>query len=1193
MPAGRAFSAGGESDIIGISHGSREKRAEKEKRMEALMEWTKPQKETIETRGKNILVSAAAGSGKTAVLIERITRLVIDEKTDIDRFLITTFTNAAAAEMKSRLEKAISKQMDEPGADRSFLRRQLSMMPRANISTFHTFALEVMRRYFYLTDLEPGFSIGDDVEVSIMKNDAAARLFEDRFGEDYDAFSLFLRKYSSDRSEERIKKNIISLYDEMRSIPQYMDWAERTSRLLDAKSPSEALGLTGFIADEVEKGVAEACRLYERAAQTLEEAGIDSLSEKAAQDVEKLTDMAERLGQKDAAAEKLELFNDFISTVKFNQMRAAKSQQEDYDQVKEQVSRLRKGGKKALDDLKKKYFARTMEDYDEELRAGYEDTMYLTGLLKEFEEIFREMKADRNMVDFDDVMHYAILILRDDMAADEYRKRFRYIFIDEFQDSNMLQEAIVGRITDGRNLFMVGDVKQSIYKFRLAEPEIFRRKYQLYARQSEENSVKIDLNSNFRSKLLVTETVNRVFSSAMEGYDENARLKCTVDEVHPGMATQCHIVDGSEAEDIRGDLDPEAQLVAELIRESLGNEIYDVKKGVARKVEYRDIVVLSRSRSAIGRMERFLNNEGIPAYGENTGGYFETVEVQVFVNLLRIIDNTRQDIPLISVMRSPVFDFHVRELAAVRIEKRDGSFYDAVRAFAEADHGGDEDAAALAAKIEEMFHQIACWKELKNTVTLEELTRILLYDTGYFDYCSGLPAGKRRISNLRLLVEKAGQFEQNSHSGLYGFISYIEAMKKNNISIGEAKVLGEGENVVRVMTVHKSKGLEFPIVILTGMGRMIRYRGAGTSTVMHKDLALGMPHVDLEGKWHRKTLLQRVIEAKKAEEELEEEIRILYVAMTRAMDQLLLTGTVKDPEKLEESGGKAGSFLEMIYAPMKEAGETIEIHRGGAGAVLQARQAVSDIHMADIFDRSRKERNEEAIQLIDERLSFIYPYEDAAGVKSKYSATEMSRAGLSERDRRITAADFMRPDFSVEKKQLTAAQAGTAMHLVMEKLDFRQALSLGKGYIRQVAEELHRDQRLSDEEMEAVDIDNIDAFFRQDVGRRAATAEVMYKEREFISGRRIKGAEVIVQGMIDCYFQEDDGLVLIDYKNTHADGEADEEETVRRYEGQMRIYAEALEEAGGKAVKEAYLYLFGLKKFIPVKIADQTKIFFK
>ena len=217
------------------------------------MEWTKPQKETIETRGKNILVSAAAGSGKTAVLIERITRLVIDEKTDIDRFLITTFTNAAAAEMKSRLEKAISKQMDEPGADRSFLRRQLSMMPRANISTFHTFALEVMRRYFYLTDLEPGFSIGDDVEVSIMKNDAAARLFEDRFGEDYDAFSLFLRKYSSDRSEERIKKNIISLYDEMRSIPQYMDWAERTSRLLDAKSPSEALGLTGFIADEVEK----------------------------------------------------------------------------------------------------------------------------------------------------------------------------------------------------------------------------------------------------------------------------------------------------------------------------------------------------------------------------------------------------------------------------------------------------------------------------------------------------------------------------------------------------------------------------------------------------------------------------------------------------------------------------------------------------------------------------------------------------------------------------------------------------------------------------------------------------------------------------------------------------------------------------------------------------------------------------
>ncbi len=1154
--------------------------------MKRLMEWTKPQRETIETRDKNILVSAAAGSGKTAVLIERITRLVIDEKTDIDRFLITTFTNAAAAEMKSRLEKAISQQMDVPGADRAFLRRQLSMMPRANISTFHTFALEVMRRYFYLTDLEPGFSIGDDVEISIMKNEAAARLFENRFEEDYDAFSLFLRKYSSDRNEDRIKRNIISLYNEMRSIPDYMEWAERTSRLLDTPSPSEALGLLDLIAGEVEKGAVEAYRSYGRAAQVLEDAGIDSVSEKAAQDEEKLELLVEKLRKAEPAAEKLEIFRDFVLAMKFNQMRAAKSQQEDYDQVKEQVSGLRKAGKKVLDDLKKKYFARTMEEYDEELKDGYEDTMYLTGLLKEFEEIFREMKAERNMVDFDDVMHYAIRILQDDMAAAEYRKKFRYIFIDEFQDSNMLQEAIVERIAGEDNLFMVGDVKQSIYKFRLAEPEIFRRKYQLYAGQSEKNSVKIDLNNNFRSKLRVTETVNRVFSSAMEDYDENARLKCTVDESYPGMATQCYIVDGSAEETVGGDLDPEAQLVAELIRESLGKEIYDVKKGTVRNVEYRDIVVLSRSRSSIGKMERFLNNEGIPAYGENTSGYFETVEVQVFVNLLRIIDNTRQDIPLISVMRSPVFDFQIEELAAVRIVRRDGSFYDAVRAFAEADHGGDEEKTVLAGKIEEMFRQIAYWKELKNTVTLEELTRILLYDTGYFDYCSGLPAGKRRISNLRLLVEKAGQFEQGSYSGLYGFISYIEAMKKNNISIGEAKVLGEGENVVRVMTVHKSKGLEFPIVILTGTGRRIRYRGTGTATAMHKDLALGMPHVDLEGKWHRKTLLQRVIEAKKADEELEEEIRILYVAMTRAMDQLIMTGKVKDPDKLEESGGNARSFLEMIYMPMKEAGEAIEIHRGETGISLEAERAASTVHMADIFDRSRKERDEDAMKLIGERLSFIYPYEDAEGVKSKYSATEISRAGLPEQHEKISASDFVRPDFSMEKKSLSAAQAGTAMHLVMEKLDFRQALSQGREYIVQVAEKLHSDQMLSDEEMEAVDIDNIEAFFHQETGRRAASADIIYKEREFISSRRIRGVEVIVQGIIDCYFQEDDGLVLIDYKNSYAGGEKDEEKIVRRYEGQIKVYAEALEEATGRGVKEAYLYLFGLKKFIPVKITD-------
>ena len=1175
------------------------------------MQWTDAQKKTIETRNRNILVSAAAGSGKTAVLIERIKNLVLEDKTDIDRFLITTFTNAASAEMKARLEKAIREQMEKPGADRQFLKRQLSLMPRASISTFHTFALEVMRRYFYVTDLEPGFRIGDDTAVSIMKNESVDELFDVRFSNDYARFSGFLRKYSSDRSENRIKQNIIALYDEMRSIPHYMTWAKESAEKLCSDSPSAALKLDEFVAGETAHQFKKAAELYEKAADVLEEAGIEGLFEKAQADAQLISGMVSGDGEREmeilSPAERIDIFGRFLSTVKFNQMRAAKDQKEDYALVKDHVASLRKNGKKILDDLRGRYYQRSMSEYDEELDLLYDDTRYLTELIEGFENIFRQKKADKNIIDFDDVMHYAIDILSDDLVAAEYRDRFRYIFIDEFQDSNMLQETIIERIAGKDNLFMVGDVKQSIYKFRLAEPEIFRVKYALYAQESEKDSIKIDLSNNFRSKYAVTATVNTVFERIMDGYDGNARLKCTVDREYPGIETECHIIVPQAQESESGSYDdakPEEKMILRLIRESLGKEIYDVKEGVYRNVEYRDIVVLSRSRSSIKTLERFLNNEGVPAFGENTGGYFETVEVQVFTNLLRVIDNTSQDIPLISVMRCPVFDFSVEELAAVRIRFRDGSFYDAVRGYAE--RGTDE---ALKEKLSRMLQQIAYWKELKNTITLEELVRILLYDTGYFDYCSGLPSGKQRISNLRLLVEKAGQFEQTSHSGLYGFISYIEAMKKNNLSIGEAKVIGENENVVRVMTVHKSKGLEFPVVILTGMGRSIRARGAGSGSIMHKDFAIGMPHVNRDEKWHRKTLLQRVIEAQKANEEFEEEIRILYVAMTRAMDQLLLTGTVKDPQKLEEVAGIGRSFIEMVYGPMSDAGEKIVIHENSEDdSSCDDSRVYSRTRIADVFSMNRESTDDRLRELIDERLSFEYPYMDVSGVKSKYSVTELNRLrqeelaaeageyadGASDVYAKAAAGEMpdgrdehsvalAQPAFSVERDSISSMQAGTLMHLVVEKLDFAEALSCGSEYIRETVDRLREDGTITEEEAAAVRIDNIEAFFRGEPGKRAAMSEHLYKEREFILRRNIKGADTIVQGIIDCYFEEEDGIVLIDYKNSYAGNEERERELVQMYEGQIDIYRETLEIASGKPVKEAYLYLFGSKKFVAVK----------
>ena len=1161
------------------------------------MQWTEAQAHTIESRGKNILVSAAAGSGKTAVLIERIKQLILQDKVDVDRFLITTFTNAASQEMRERLEQAIRKEMDQPDADRAFLKRQLDLMYKANIGTFHNFALEVMHRYFYLTELEPGFVIGDEIQVSILKKESVDALFETRFEEDFDRFKAFLRKYSGDRNENRLKDNMISLYDELRSVPDYFKWARESAEWLRSDNVLSMTGIAMFLIQAFYDGLGKARRYFVEAADLLADNSVWSLAEKAREDVDRLDSLEEIMSLEPEPGvsrwDELDLLfraGELMGDLKFNTMRAAKDEKDDYEAVKETVSVLRKKGKKEIDDLKKKYFSRNRTEAESELKSLSGDTAYLVGLLEEFEQIFREKKKEKNMVDFDDVMHYASKILDDPMAAEEYREKFTYIFIDEFQDSNMLQEIIAGKICRENNLFMVGDVKQSIYKFRLAEPEIFRGKYELYKKEEETQSEKIDLNSNFRSKKNVTRTVNTVFEKVMEDYDEDARLHCTAPEEYPGYPTRVTIIDRSdEAELEEGDMlestDREIAAIARIISENKGQPIFDVKKQVERSVEYRDIVILSRNRHMIPAIEKALNDQGIPAFGENPGGYFESVEIEIFVNLLKVIDNIRQDIPLISVMHSPIFDFTAKELAKIRIAFREGSFYQAIRSYAETPVE-----VPLQEKVRKMLEQLTYWKQLRRMVSLEELLRVLLYETGYYDYCSGLPVGKQRISNLRMLVEKAATFEESNYTGLYGFLSYIDAMKKNNLSMGEAKTIGENEDVVRIMTVHKSKGLEFPVVILAGAGRTIRFRGSGSSMEMHKDCGIGLSLVNREEGWHKKTLLQRVIEGKKAAEELEEEVRILYVALTRAIDRLEIVGTVKDLDSMDEEQAGKRSFLDMVYAPLKLTGEEICVEHlaseEGADELQEA--GTSRRHSAkDLMQQlQRTAQRAAAYQLTAEEqsrmeqiaagLSYQYPYSDAVKVKSKYSVTELAGGSTVSSDEIL----LQKPEFTREHEGLTATQRGSAMHLVMEHLDFVKALEHGGSYIRETVEMLRSTGALSEQEAKAVRIDQIQGFFADPTGQRAAQARTLQKEREFILQKDVSGTQAIVQGIIDCFFEEEDGMVIIDYKNSYVGSEAGEEELRQRYGKQLALYKEALEASWGRPVKETWLYLFYLKKFI-------------
>ena len=546
-------------------------------------------------------------------------------------------------------------------------------------------------------------------------------------------------------------------------------------------------------------------------------------------------------------------------------------------------------------------------------------------------------------------------------------------------------------------------------------------------------------------------------------------------------------------------------------------------------------------------------------------------------------------------MRCPIFGFDVKELAAIRIFEREGSYHEAVKIYAE--EGPDED---LRIKINGLLEQIAYWKELKTTVSLEELVRVLLYDTGYYDYCSGLPVGKQRISNLQLLAEKAAAFERSNYSGLYGFLTYLEAMRNSSSSMAEAKIIGDGEDLVQVMTVHKSKGLEFPIVILAGAGKQIRAKGSGTSASFHKDIAVGLPLINKEEKWYKKTLLQKIIDGRKAGEEFEEEIRILYVALTRAMDRIVITGIIKDPEALDDDIADPKTYAEMIYEPLREFGGEIKIW-SGFEKWTDERKLKKDsprIRLAELFERSRGLEGGISEE-IDRVLSFEYPYPELDKVKSKYSVTELNKLmaesaysgraeqadDTSDSEEHSDRSDIIlaKPNFTAVKKVLNAAEIGTVMHLVMEKLDFSRALEEGAPYIEEKVTGLLEAGDLSEEERAVIDIENAAAFFGEEVGKRAARALRLEKEREFILQKEISGAKAIVQGIIDCYFEEEDGLVLVDYKNSFMGDRVSEDTIVDRYKGQIELYKEALEAAEGKPVKEAYLYLFELKKFVAVK----------
>ena len=1161
------------------------------------MKWTDKQFEAITDRNHNLLVAAAAGSGKTAVLVERIKTLILRDGCPIDRMLVVTFTNAAASEMKEKIEKAIREEIsdlsysEDPGKNEkiSLLKHQLDLLPMANISTFHSFSMEVVKRFFFVIGCEPNFKICDETNKVILEDKAMDKLMESRYEEGGEAFFAFLDKFSGDRSDDKVRSMIRELSDRLDSMPEPEEWMDEKTELLRVGFDEFMNGSAmDFLWSEAEKTVADCIRLLKENLDLTAENKLTRGMLFTSGDLGKVEQLSTPIRERNYD-EMIRL----LSLMKFDSLRkeifSAKANPEaepgSLDDIKALVEIRRNNVKKALVSLRESLFSDTAEQMHQDMLSTYDDVKYLGGLVKEYRSIFSEIKRSRGLMDFSDLEHFAYEILKHEEAAEFYMKKFRHIFVDEYQDSNVVQEALIGRIAGENNLFTVGDVKQSIYRFRLAEPGIFEARYSRYKAEYEEkgentSSLKIDLNRNFRSKDTVINLINDVFSEVMDNYGEDEALYAGDPE--SGRNNRKPVLymisedwdSNEELDDAIRDMkktEKEALLTVKIIRDSLGETIYDSKEGVERPLTKKDIVVLMRGIKNRGDIfYKVLMENNIPCFVDDNKGYFDTIEINTFMSLLQLIDNPRQDIPLITVMRSEIMGFRIDELAEIRVCCKDGSYYECLKNYSK--EGPDE---GLKARTADALTKLSGWRRMAEAMPLEELVWTLMTETGFYAAMGAMPGGTVRQANLRLLADKALDYRKNQGSGLYGFISYVDHIKEKDVKMGQARVVTEDEDTVRIMTIHHSKGLEYPMVIISGFTKKLGGDNKKSALEADKDLGIGLPIVNRSEKWYRDTALQKLIKRKAASDEAKEEERVLYVAMTRAKDILCMTGTARDPD---ETIAKAHTSLKDDSSFFGMAGRVLSSKAGmirvvgdaelGKAAGIRNRSAAKALR---ILDKAPADVDPE----IERIMGFRYPHEEDTMMKSKYSVSELNSRSYQHE----LVFDVSVPR-EPEKYGLSASHIGTVTHSVLEKMDFLRIGSLGRSdgekAVSDLVEDMVRDEYLTEEEAEATDVSKLYDFAAAPLGRRIGEAQnrgQLFREKPFNIIMDVDGNEAMVQGIIDCFFIEEDAVVLVDYKTTAPRNVPGIRE---RYSVQMDIYRRALEEATGLNVRESYLYLTNL-----------------
>lgn len=1252
------------------------------------------------------------------MLVERIINKAINENIDIDKLLVVTFTNAAASEMRERVLDAIYKKLDEDPENEN-LQRQITLLNMASICTIDSFCLDVVKNNFYeLENVSPNFRIADTPEIELLKQEILDELFENKYLSEDKDFTKLINTYTSYRDDTPLKDLILSIYSYISSSPYPLKWLNEKIEMFNIKDELDKdFSQTPWgkvLLEEMDEELTDDLVILEDTVSGMEyEKELEIFKQIIESDIKQLSTLKENLNNWNKAYE-------IAQNIKFTAWSRKKVESE----IKEEAKNVRDSVKDKFKRKAGKIFVSDSQQSNQDIFDMYDILKKLEKLIIEFDDIFSKRKRDKNIVDFTDIEHFAlnILVKGVEITTDEngqkhekiiktevakkYTEKFEEIAIDEYQDSNLVQEFILSSISRGNNMFMVGDVKQSIYRFRQAMPKLFLEKYETYGtvqncfinmsnNVEKQNSTKkdfkgetnldcpncltgrkIQLFKNFRSRDNVLDFTNLIFKDIMStklgevDYNEDEYLNFGAEDykkIEQNLKTEIDIIDVKTEEENEEDsqeysnkyyensddfddedvenldelehlenIEIEAKYVANKIKKLIDSkyQVYDRKKEIFRDITYKDIAILLRStKDKASIYEQELIKLDMPVFADSNQEYLDSIEIQTIMSLLKIIDNPMQDIPLVTVLRSNIGKFTDNELVEIRLSDKYDNFYNCMQK-AKVDVN-----ARLKEKIEKFLDQIDTWRKEQEYLALDELIWKIYSDTGYYNYVGLMPNGNLRQANLKMLFERAKKYETASFKGLYNFINFIEKLKINSGDLSSAKIIGENDDVIRIMSIHKSKGLEFPIVFLVNANKQFNEQDIRKNPVLlHQDLGIGAKYINYNAQVQYDTLTREAIKNVIRNENISEEMRILYVALTRAKEKLIITGISKDYSKQLEDieqqkniyarkNGKINPILVKKYKDyldwillvylyeQSNTEDLLELNRIEPSSVLinKNQENEQENTSKNVIEMLNKNSNKKDIKSIKEQIEYEYPDKLSIDIPTKSSVTKIKQMKQKQLGVNFESLDneesedanmkttenkdnintqniiFEKPKFLQEEKEtkITSAQKGTLAHLCLQKLNPKEDYDLEK--IKSLIQNLEMDKIITEKESQAINPNKILQFTKSKIWKQLRKAKEYYQEKPFyinvpasqIYDEDIK-ENILVQGIIDLYFVNENGqIVLVDYKTDYVES-GKEFELVEKYKSQFNLYKQALESVLGTKVEKVYIYSVYLGKEIEI-----------